>query len=150
MSSESQQNVATSEDDEEDIARRGTEHRQYIREKLVLHPIWKDNGYWEQALWQCAVEQVQTIPYEKAWHNMDKEARTESIRRVHRVIFSQMMALAHSMIELGCSRRQARDFLYRMCTEHQLSEKQRQQLLGHFLVDRKISALCSDATDHSL
>jgi hypothetical protein len=41
------------------------------------------------------------------------------------------MAIAHSMMELGCSKVQAREFVYRMCVVHQLSEPQRHLLLSH-------------------
>lgn len=64
---------------------------------------------------------------------MDKDSRNESIRRVHDVLFSQVMAVIHSMMELGCSKQQCREFLYRMCVIHELSERQRQQLLSHVL-----------------
>lgn len=62
---------------------------------------------------------------------MDRDLRNEAVRRVHEVIFSQVMAITHSMLELGCSQEQAREFLYRMCVIHQLSEAHRQQLLKH-------------------
>ena len=42
-----------------------------------------------------------TIPYEKLWHDMDRDSQNLTVRRVHEVIFSQVMALTHSMIELG-------------------------------------------------
>lgn len=74
---------------------------------------------------------MQTIPYDRAWYDMDRETRALSVRRVHDVIFSQVMAITHSMLELGCSNEQSREFLYRMCVIHQLSEAQRQQLLQH-------------------
>lgn len=64
---------------------------------------------------------------------MEKEARSETVRRVHDVVFSQVMAIIHSMMELGCQQRQTREFLYRMCVIHQLSEGQRQQLLSMVL-----------------
>jgi len=37
------------------------------------------------------------------------------------------------MLELGCSKVQTREFLYRMCVIHQLSESQRHLLLGHLI-----------------
>lgn len=46
-------------DEEEDEAgRRGSQYRQYIKEKLMGHAIWQDGNFWEQTLWQCALEQV--------------------------------------------------------------------------------------------
>ena len=119
------------EEDEDQIARRGIIYRQYIKEKILGHPLWADGNYWEQALWQCAIEQLHTIPYDKPWYDLDRENRELAVRRVHDVVFSQVMAIIHSMMELGCSQQQAREFLYRMCVVHQLSELQRQQLLQH-------------------
>jgi hypothetical protein len=52
------ENEDSSDDEEEDGAARGAENRQYIKELLTAHPIWKDGTYWEQTLWQCAIEQV--------------------------------------------------------------------------------------------
>jgi hypothetical protein len=49
---------SSDDDEEEDGAARGAENRQYIKELLTAHPIWKDGTYWEQTLWQCAIEQV--------------------------------------------------------------------------------------------
>jgi len=200
--------AADSDAEDEEENDRGVENRLYIKELLITHPIWKDGNYWEQTLWQCAIEQVramklsedlcssdsrnstassapqtkvrgllvitlvllfchsvshlrwlelplteefrlldrgicsnkyfillptqlQAIPYDRAWHDMTKDERRQAVRRVHEVIFSQVMAITHSMLELGCSARQSREFLYRMCVIHQLSEAMRQSLLKH-------------------
>lgn len=45
-------------EEDEDIPKRGSQFRQYIKEKLMGHEIWADSNYWEQALWQCTMEQV--------------------------------------------------------------------------------------------
>lgn len=55
--------AATADNDDGDIededgAKRGVQYRQFIKEKLMGHRIWHDGSYWEQALWQCALEQV--------------------------------------------------------------------------------------------
>lgn len=71
---------------------------------------------------------------------MDRDSRDLSVRRVHDVVFSQVMAITHSMLELGCTRLQCREFLYRMCVIHQLTESQRQQLLSHVL-NRSLNGL---------
>ena len=116
-------------DDEDD---RGG-NRQYLKEMLSPHALWhkSDCKFWEQALWQLIVEQLQTMPYEKVWHDMDRTDMIVAVRRVHNVIFSQVMAITHSMIELGCTKTKTREFLYRMCVIHQLGERQRQELLSH-------------------
>ena len=71
---------------------------------------------------------------------MSREVRREAVRRVHEVIFSQVMAITHSMLELGCSAEQSREFLYRMCVIHQLSEAMRQSLLKHVSAAAKANA----------
>lgn len=74
------------------------------------------------------------IQYGTPWHEMNStNERNEAVQRVHDIIFSQVMAIAHSMIELGCAKSSAREFVYRMCVIHQLSERQRQQLLSHLI-----------------
>jgi hypothetical protein len=118
-------------DKDEDEDRGGK--REYLKEMLSPHALWhkSDCKFWEQALWQLIVEQLQTIPYDKVWHDMERSDMTVSVRRVHNVIFSQVMAITHSMIELGCTKSKTREFLYRMCVIHQLGERQRQELLSH-------------------
>jgi hypothetical protein len=101
--------------DEAENTGRGTKARQYLKDVLTPHPIWNDGKFWEQVLWECALEQLQTIPYEVPWHDMSTEDRRE----------------AHSMLELGCSQRLVREFIYRMCVIHQLSESQKHVLLTH-------------------
>jgi hypothetical protein len=71
---------------------------------------------------------------------MSKDERKQAVRRVHEVIFSQVMAITHSMLELGCSARQSREFLYRMCVIHQLSEAMRQSLLRHVTAAAKANS----------
>lgn len=119
--------------DDDRLRDRAADKREYLKEMLISHSIWRDESFWEQALWQCALEQLQSIPYEKKWHDLDDESRLEAVRRIHSVIFSQVMAIIHSMMELGCSKEQTREFLYRMCVIHQLSERQRHNLLSHLL-----------------
>lgn len=62
---------------------------------------------------------------------MSRDVRKQAVRHVHEVIFSQVMAVTHSMMEMGCSAEQSREFLYRMCVIHQLSEAMRHSLLKH-------------------
>lgn len=40
------------------ISDRGSGKREYLKTALLAHDIWKDKSFWEQALWQCTVEQV--------------------------------------------------------------------------------------------
>jgi hypothetical protein len=112
----------------------GGARRKYLKELLISHSIWSDGRFWEQALWQCVLDQLVMIQVEEKWHDMEPDERIEAVRRVHDVIFSQVMAIAHSMIELGCSKSSAREFVYRMCVVHQLTERQQHELLKHLNV----------------
>jgi hypothetical protein len=53
--------AAVEDSDEEESGARGAENRQYIKDLLISHPIWRDGNYWEQTLWQCAIEQVRGL-----------------------------------------------------------------------------------------
>lgn len=59
------------EEPDEDVAsaKRGVLFRQFIKEKLMGHAIWQDGNFWEQALWQCAIEQVGIIA-SISYHNI--------------------------------------------------------------------------------
>lgn len=104
-----------------------------FRYACTITRVWCVRYYFSHLIVLSTPAQLQTIPYERAWHDMDKDQRLEAVRRVHDVVFSQVMAVTHSMMELGCSRVQTREFLYRMCVIHQLSEGQRHMLLGHLI-----------------
>lgn len=119
------------ERDEGEIGGRGQGVRKYLKEMLTSHHIWKDGKYWEQVLWECAIEQLYSMPYELPWYDLSSQERREAVRRVHNVVMSQVMAVEHSMLELGCTHELVREFVYRMCVIHQLTESQRQLLLLH-------------------
>lgn len=57
---EDQTCLAESDDvgDDDRLADRGASSREYLKAPLMAHDLWKDQHFWEQALWQCAVEQV--------------------------------------------------------------------------------------------
>ena len=75
--------------EEEDSSTR-IDQRTYLREELIGHPLWADARFWEQALWQLVMDQLQTIPNEVAWHDMNHVDRERSVKRVQDVIFSQV------------------------------------------------------------
>jgi hypothetical protein len=120
-----------SENDESEISGRGYGVRQYLKDLLTAHSIWNDGKFWEQVLWECAIEQLYAMPMDEPWHNLAPPDRREAVRRVHNVVMSQVMAVEHSMLELGCSHGLVREFVYRMCVIHQLTESQRHTLLAH-------------------
>lgn len=51
---------ADEEEDADAACERGAKKREYIKEMLSAHSIWHNSNskFWEQALWQCAIEQV--------------------------------------------------------------------------------------------
>ncbi len=53
-----------------------------------------------------------------------------NVLRVHNIIFSQIGAYAHSMIEFGCPKALTVQFVRRLSTSYQLSEEQRGMLLA--------------------
>jgi hypothetical protein len=126
------------ENDEGEIAGRGAGVREYLKDVLIPHNIWKDGKFWERVLWECALEQLHIIPYDVPWHEMSPYDRKEAVRRVHNVVMSQVMAVEHSMLELGCGHGLVREFIYRMCVLHQLSENQKHTLVLHLQSQSKV------------
>jgi hypothetical protein len=66
------------------------EHKLYIKEILLDHAMWKDARFWEQSLWQCVMEQLQTYRFGGAWYDLNADERIEAVKRVHDVAFSQV------------------------------------------------------------
>jgi hypothetical protein len=97
---------------EREIEGRGEGVRHYLKDRLMVHPIWKKGAFWEQVLWECAIEQLCTIPYTRRWFDMSASERSEAVARVHNVVMSQVMAVEHSMLELGCEHRLVRIMFY--------------------------------------
>ena len=125
------------DDDDDDDEKGRAAQRRYLREILIGHPLWKESRFWEGALWQLVLEQLQTIPNSDIpWHDVDVVERELAVQRVHAVIFSQVMAIIHSMLELGCTKARTKELVYRMSVIHQLTETQRHSLIRH-IIDMK-------------
>ena len=71
------------------------------------------------------------------WYDLTPPERSEAASQVHAVVFAQLGALAHSMIEFGCGLERSCAFVRRMAIRNQLPLSQRTILLQH-LVKRKI------------
>lgn len=71
------------------------------------------------------------------WHDLNPDERLQAALQVHSVVFAQLGALAHSMIEFGCTIEQACGFVRRLSVRYQLPSSQRSMLLSH-LVARSI------------
>ena len=67
------------------------------------------------------------------WHDLSSEERERAASQVQSVIFSQLGALAHSMVEFGCPVEQACAFVRRLSVRHQLPLAQRALLLSNLM-----------------
>jgi hypothetical protein len=67
------------------------------------------------------------------WHDLNATERVEASSQVHAVVFAQLGALAHSMIEFGCGLERACAFVRRICIRNQLPSSHRSMLLKHLM-----------------
>jgi hypothetical protein len=130
--------VESEPDGDRDVDRSSGDYEQrrprlYVKELVAKHRIWHAEHcrFWELALWQLVLEQLHTINVDSPWHDMTDVQRCELASQVHDVIFSQVVAISHSMKELRCDAKAIKSFIYRMCAVHQLSEYHRLMMLGH-------------------
>ena len=120
--------------------------RIYPKDQLSAHAIWLDEDFWVQALFQCVTDSLSNsgvmvrVRIRKSaankngkmkWHDLKPSDRTDAASQVHAVIFAQLGALAHSMVEFGCSVEKACHFVRRLSVRHQLPLNQRALLLQH-------------------
>jgi hypothetical protein len=77
---------------------------------------------------------------------LNAHERAEAASQIHAVIFAQLGALSHSMIEFGCDSEQACAFVRRLSIQHQLPLSQRAMLLQH-LIGRRKSFVENGTTD---
>ena len=136
-------------------------NRIYVKSRLTGHPLWEDDEFWDQALHQCVAESLthsgvmanfdRASPDRNAtktsewtqtrklqWHDLTPSERSEAASQVHAVVFAQLGALAHSMMEFGCGMDRSFAFVRRMSVRNQLPISQRTMLLQH-LVGKKSS-----------
>mmetsp|Transcript_21010 Transcript_21010/g.27897 ORF Transcript_21010/g.27897 Transcript_21010/m.27897 type:complete len:144 (+) Transcript_21010:1485-1916(+) len=67
------------------------------------------------------------------WYDLGADERSLAASQVHAVVFAQLGALAHSMVEFGCGIERACAFVRRLSIRHQLPLSQRTMLLQHLL-----------------
>jgi hypothetical protein len=65
------------------------------------------------------------------WHDLSQKERSVAASQVHAVIFAQLGALAHSMMEFGCGLERSCAFVRRISIRNQLPISQRTMLLQH-------------------
>lgn len=138
-------------DDSSDVVASDTRVQKcYPNVKVCNHAIWSDEDFWVQALFQCVMESLShsgvmlRVRVKKSdasrkikWHDLSLDERAEAASQVHAVVFAQLGALAHSMIEFGCTVEQAVAFVRRLSVRHQLPLSQRTMLLSHLTRDDK-------------
>ncbi len=125
-------------------------NRKYPKEKLCHNSIWLDEDFWTQALFQCVTDSISNsgvmvrVRVKKSeknkkikWHDLNYKDRSDAAAQIHSVIFSQLGALSHSMVEFGCSVEQACAFVRRLSVRHQLPLAQRSMLLSHLINNDK-------------
>lgn len=129
-----------------DVKNRDRTKRIYPKDRLCSHSIWLDEDFWVQALFQCVTDSlsnsgvVMRVRVKKSetnkgnkmrWHDLRPIDRIEAAAQVHAVIFAQLGALSHSMVEFGCKVEKACHFVRRLSVRHQLPLSQRAMLLEH-------------------
>ena len=67
------------------------------------------------------------------WYDLGADERSLAASQVHAVVFAQLGALAHSMVEFGCGIERACAFVRRLSIRHQLPLSQHTMLLQHLL-----------------
>lgn len=110
--------------------------REFVGRRLVWHPLWKDSVFWTRALQDQIREQLEAVgellPFgAAAWHDAGAEARADVVGRVHNTVFSNVGALAHSMLEFGAPVEDAREFVLRASEQYGLPEEMEHLLLEH-------------------
>ena len=115
-----------------------------------------------QALYQCVtdslthsgvnvrvrVKKSEVMKRKIKWYDLNPDERLQAASQVHSVVFAQLGALAHSMIEFGCTIEQACAFVRRLSVRYQLPSSQRAMLLSHLIV-RSSESISPDKKDNS-
>jgi hypothetical protein len=131
------------------------EKRIYVRNRLTGHSIWSQDAFWDEAF-RTAMKESLTVSgvmsnFERRnqmvhtnndyrqnrrmmkWYDLSYEERIGAASQVHAVIFAQLGALAHSMMEFGCSLERSCAFVRRAAIRNQLPTSQRTMLLQHLM-----------------
>ena len=140
------------DDGEDDNNNEQRNNRIYLKTNLISNSLWSKDSFWDQALFQLVSESLiksgvmesfstasngssNTSNTKKIlkWHDLTSKQRMEAASQLHALIFSQLGALAHSMMEFGCSVDMTCVFVRQMSIRHQLPISQRIVLLQHVL-----------------
>jgi hypothetical protein len=129
----------------------------YVKSRLLKHPMWEKDDFWDQALTLAVGESLThsgvmsnferasnrivtattkkrsewTQTHKTRWHDLTVEERYEAASQVHAVVFAQLGTMSQTMIEFGCSVEDTSAFVRRMSIRNQLPMSQRSTLLKH-------------------
>jgi hypothetical protein len=135
----------------------------YIKSRIIKHPMWEKDEFWDQALAQDIGELMThsgvmanferasskivttnnkkrsewTQTHKTRWHDLTEEERYEAASQVHAVVFAQLGAMSHSMMDFGCSLERTSAFVRRMSIRNRLPMSQRISLIRHLIERRK-------------
>ncbi|GKZ01367.1 hypothetical protein MPSEU_001087700 [Mayamaea pseudoterrestris] len=136
--------------------RSSRDHREFVRTRLRDHPLWKREDFWDATFGQLITESLthsgvmanfekdksssqnsgtsEWLQHRKThWYDLTQMERVDAAAQVHAVVFAQLGALAHSMIEMGCGLERSAAFVRRMSIRNQLPISQRTMLLQHLM-----------------
>lgn len=135
------------------------ESKIYVKSRLLDHPFWGKDEFWDQALIQTVGEflsqsgalsnferassRIVTATAKKRseytdsqamqWHDLKEEERYEAASQVHAVVFAQLGTMIDSMLDFGIGLERTSAFVRRMSVRNQLPMSQRTTLLRHLI-----------------
>lgn len=104
--------------------------RRYLQQEEDIrgHPLWRKEGFWEAALLEGTMSQLDLLE-PVHWDELEPDQLREAIINVHNIVFGQLGTLAFAMLDLGLSREEVGERIYSMIEEAQLTEDQSHELL---------------------
>ena len=134
-----------SDDEEGEGGEGGRETRVYLRSRLT-NPKKRDETHWDACLFWLLSEAIQSssVLYnmvfgmgvdgrskkQLSWHNIKPENRDEAASQVHAIVFAQVSALVHSMMEFGVAKATCEAFIHKHSTRNGLSREMQKMLHG--------------------
>jgi hypothetical protein len=112
------------------ISRRDQALYQCVSESLTHSGVMAN---FERGTFRATSRSEWTESQKLKWHDLTLKERAEAASQVHAVVFAQLGALAHSMMELGCGLERSCAFVRRMAIRNQLPLTQRTMLLQHLV-----------------
>jgi hypothetical protein len=147
----------------------------YIKSRILKHPMWEKDEFWDQALTLAVGESLThsgvmsnferasnrivtattkkrsewTQTHKTRWHDLTVEERYEAASQVHAVVFAQLGTMSQTMMEFGCSVEHTSAFVRRMSIRNQLPMSQRSTLLKHLKKNKSSSSASSPESSSS-